>query len=324
MKEMLRGLMLMLMMIPLVGCKEHKQSPTPTDSTEVRTKPYEKVPCRNYKDVLALFDRLGYTEKAWQGGIREVPRVYLAEVPDTWRERSAKELSVADKKRLFFRVIAPIVLRINELILEDRARAKELTARLARGQSVTPDDQAWLTELAVKYKVFESTSERLDSDAVAELLMRVDVVPPSLSLAQAASESGWGTSRFAAQGNSLFGQWTWGKGLKPTEQRTSEFGDQRIAAFGSTGQSAYSYALNLNTERAYRDLRLKRAERRRQGLRISGTVLAETLLNYSERGQAYVDDLKALIRENRLDDADDAYLRHMAVIHIVPAGPEPQ
>jgi len=280
----------------------------------------EKVPCRNYKDVLALFDRLGYTTKAWQAGIREIPRVYLADVPDTWRERSAKELSITDKKKLFFRLIAPIVLRINELILEDRARAKELTERLALGQSVAPDDQAWLTELAVKYKVLKSTSERLDSDAFAELLMRVDVVPPSLSLAQAAIESGWGASRFAAQGNSLFGQWSWGKGLKPAEQRTSEFGDQRIATFGSTAQAAYAYALNLNTERAYRDLRLKRADLRRRNLRISGTVLAETLLNYSERGQAYVDDLKALIRENRLDDADDAHLRHMAVIHIVPAG----
>jgi uncharacterized FlgJ-related protein len=288
---------------------------TPTD---------EKVPCRNYKDVLALFDRLGYTAKAWQAGIREIPRVYLADVPDTWRERSAKELSVADKKKLFFRLIAPIVLRINELILEDRTRAKELTRRLAQGQSVTPDDQTWLTELAVKYKVLESSSERLDSDAFPELLLRVDVVPPSLSLAQAASESGWGTSRFAAQGNSLFGQWTWGKGLKPAEQRTSELGDYRIAAFDSTAQAAYSYALNLNTARAYRDLRLKRADLRRQGLRISGTVLAETLLNYSERGQAYVNDLKALIRNNRLDDADDAYLQHMAVIHIVPAGPEPK
>ena len=174
----------------------------------------------------------------------------------------------------------------------------------------------------MKYKVLKSTSERLDSDGFAEMLMRDDVVPPSLSLAQAASESGWGTSRFAAQGNSLFGQWTWGKGLKPAEQRTSGLGDYRIAAFDSTAQAAYTYALNLNTQRAYRDLRLKRADLRRQSLRISGTVLAETLLHYSERGQAYIDDLKALIRQNRLDDADDAYLRHMAVIHIVPASPE--
>jgi uncharacterized FlgJ-related protein len=288
---------------------------TPTD---------EKVPCRNYKDVLALYDRLGYTQKAWQAGIREIPRVYLANVPDTWQERSAKELSVTDKKKLFFRFLAPIVLRINELILEDRARAQQLTERLDHGQGVTPDDRAWLSELAVRYKVLESTSEPLNSSAFVELLIRVDIIPPSLALAQAASESGWGTSRFAVQGNALFGQWTWGKGLKPSEQRTSKFGDQRIAAFASTSQAAYAYALNLNTERAYRDLRLKRADLRRQSLRISGTVLAETLLNYSERKQAYVDDLKALIRENRLDDADDAHLRHMAVVHIVPAAPGPK
>jgi len=283
----------------------------------------ENVPCRSYKDVLALFTRLGYTPKTWQAGIHEIPRVYLADVPDEWRERGAKNLSVKDKKRLFFRVIAPIVLRINELILEDRVRAKELNDRLARGQNVTAEDQAWLTELGVKYKVLESTSERLDRNALAELLMRVDVVPPSLALAQAADESGWGTSRFAERGNSLFGQWAWGKGLKPTGQRTSEFGDQRIAAFGTTAQAAYAYALNLNTQHAYADLRLRRADLRRQKLRISGAVLAQTLVHYSEHGQAYVHDLEALIKNNRLDAADDAYLRHMAVIHIVPAGPKP-
>ena len=176
----------------------------------------------------------------------------------------------------------------------------------------------------MKYKVLESTSERLDSNALAELLMRVDIVPPSLALAQAADESGWGTSRFAEQGNSLFGQWAWGKGLKPTEQRRSEFGDQRIAAFGSTALAAYAYALNLNTQRAYVDLRLRRADLRRQQLRISGPVLAETLTHYSERGQAYVHDLDALMKKNQLHDVDDAYLRQMAVIHIVPAGPGPK
>ena len=288
---------------------------TPTD---------EKVACRNYTDVLTLFDRLDYTQKAWTAGIREIPRVYLADVPDTWRERSAKELSVADKKKLFFRLIAPIVLRINELILQDRVRAKELTERLAQGQSVSAADQTWLSELAIEYKVLGSRNEQLTTNDFAELLLRVDVVPPSLSLAQAASESGWGTSRFAAEGNALFGQWTWGKGLKPTEQRTSALGDYRVAAFDSTAQAVYSYALDLNTGRAYRDLRTERADLRRQGLRISGIVLAQTLVKYSERGRAYVDDLKALIRQNRLDDADSASLRRMAVIHIVPAAPEPK
>ena len=279
----------------------------------------ERVPCRDYKDVFALFDRLGYTQQAWQAGIREVPRVYLEDIPERWRERGSTLMPVADKKRLYFRLIAPIVLRINELIAADRARAKVITERLSLGEGVIPEDQAWLADLAVRYKVIGSPSDRLDSDQYPELLLRVDIVPASLSLAQAASESGWGTSRFAAEGNSLFGQWSWGKGLKPTEQRGEELGDHRVAAFGSTGEAAYAYALNLNTQDAYRDFRLKRAELRRRNLRVSGEVLVETLIRYSERGQAYLEDLKTIIRQNRLADADDAYLRDMPVIRIVDA-----
>ena len=108
-------------------------------------------------------------------------------------------------------------------------------------------------------------------------------------------------------------------GMKPVEQRASTLGDYRVASFGSTGLSAYSYALNMNTSGAYRDFRLRRADLRRQNLRISGTVLAETLIRYSERGQAYVEDIQRIIRQNRLDATDDAYLRDMAVVRIVPA-----
>ena len=276
----------------------------------------ERVPIKSYRDIFALFDRLGYTQKAWQAGIREVPRVYVSDIPDRWREKTSKEITVADKKKLFFRLMAPIVLRINEIITADRTRAKELMERLAVGQGVGPDDRMWLQELAARYKVIKSASDDLDSDSYPELLSRVDIIPASLSLAQAASESGWGTSRFAAEGNSLFGQWTWGAGLTPKEQRTEAMGDHRVAAFGTTAEAAYAYALNLNTQGAYRDLRLKRADLRRQNLRISGAVLAGTLLRYSERGQAYVDDLRKIMTQNRLADADDAYLRDMAVIHL--------
>ena len=284
----------------------------------------ERVPIKNYKDIFALFDRLGYTQKAWQAGIREVPRIYMSDIPDRWREKTSKEITVADKKRLFFRLMAPIVLRINEIITADRTRAKELTERLALGQGVGPDDRTWLQELAVRYKVIKSVSDNLDSDSYPELLSRVDIIPASLSLAQAASESGWGTSRFAAEGNSLFGQWTWGAGLTPKEQRTEAMGDHRVAAFGTTAEAAYAYTLNLNTQGAYRDLRLKRADLRRQNLRISGAVLAKTLLRYSERGQAYVDDLNKIMTQNRLADADDAYLREMAVIRVYAVEPEPE
>ena len=186
---------------------------------------------------------------------------------------------------------------------------------------MSAEDQTWLAELAVRYKLIGSPDDRLDSDQFPELLLRVDVIPASLSLAQAASESGWGTSRFAAEGNSLFGQWSWGKGLKPTEQQGKELGEHRVAAFGSTGAAAYAYAYarNLNTQDAYRDFRLKRAELRRRNLLVSGVALVGTLIRYSERGQGYVEDLTTIMRQNRLGDADDAYLRDMPVIRIVDA-----
>lgn len=284
----------------------------------------ERVPIKSYKDLFVLFDRLGYTQKAWQAGIREVPRIYMSDIPDRWSEKTSKEITVADKKRLFFRLIAPIVLRINEIITADRARAKELMGRLALGEGVGSDDRMWLQELAARYKVIKSVSDNLDSDSYPELLSRVDIIPASLSLAQAASESGWGTSRFAAEGNSLFGQWTWGAGLTPKEQRTEAMGDHRVAAFGTTSEDAYAYTLNLNTQGAYRDLRLKRADLRRQSLRISGEVLVGTLLRYSERGQAYVDDLKKIMTQNRLADADDAHLRDMPVIRLDAVEPGPE
>jgi Bax protein len=275
----------------------------------------EHVPYRDYKDVLALFDRLGYTAAAWNAGHLDVPPVYLAQIQGEWKEK-AKQATVADKKKVFFRILLPIALKVNEFILEDRARATAITERLARGADVSADDQQWLAALAVRYKLTGSSGDRLAASQYPELLLRVDVVPPSLTLAQAASESGWGTSRFASEGNSLFGQWSWGKGLKPTEQRTESVGDQRIAAFDSTFASAVGYALNLNTQRGYQDLRVKRADLRRNNLPISGSALVTTLIHYSERGQAYVNDLTALMKQNRLATADAAQLRQMPVIRL--------
>jgi uncharacterized FlgJ-related protein len=166
--------------------------------------------------------------------------------------------------------------------------------------------------------VISSADAPLDAASIEELLRRVDVIPVSLALSQSAIESGWGTSRFADEGNALFGQWSWsGKGIKPKDQRNSTHGDHRIAAFESTGLSVWSYAQNLNTHRAYADLRRKREELRRAGRPVRGADLVGTLIHYSERGQAYVDELRAIMRVNRLDPADDAYLRKMGVIRIV-------
>lgn len=278
----------------------------------------EKVEIADAKELLAFFEKLGYTPQAWQSGIREVPRVYLADIPTRWREKGSKELPVADKKRIFFRIIAPIVLRVNELILEDRTRAEPIARQLAAGLPVLPEDDTWIRTLATRYGVIGFADDDLGAEKLEELLRRVDIVPPSLALAQAASESGWGTSRFADEGNSLFGQWSWSEGIKPAGQRTDEHGDHRIAAFDSTGGSVAAYVRNLNTHRTYQEFRRKREDLRRRHLPVRGSDLVDTVIGYSERGQVYVDELKALMRQNRLDATDDATLRKMEIIQLVP------
>jgi len=148
----------------------------------------------------------------------------------------------------------------------------------------------------------------------------VDLVPVSLVLAQGAEESGWGTSRFASEGNALFGRWTWsGKGIKPKEQR-EELGDYRIAAFDKPLASVEAYLLNINSNQAYAPLRAGRAEARRSGQALSGWELAKTLTSYSERGPDYVGSLHAIMRVNKLQPVDEAYLVGEEVWEIYPPG----
>ncbi|MGK2907996.1 MAG: glucosaminidase domain-containing protein [Desulfuromonadales bacterium] len=150
------------------------------------------------------------------------------------------------------------------------------------------------------------------------LLRRVDTVPPSLVLAQAAEESGWGTSRFAVEGNALFGMWTWGEeGITPVKQR-SGLGNYKIASYKTPLQSVIAYMHNLNTHQAYKKLRSRRAELRNAGSKVTGWDLASTLTKYSERGQAYVDSLRSMIKGNKLQSADDAFLGDGPTILLIP------
>ena len=279
----------------------------------------ERFETTSYKDVEDLFERLGFTPEAWQAGVRVIPRVYLAHVPSRWRRTHSKEVSVRTKKRLFFRVLAPLVLRVNELILDDRARVQSLAAELAEGRTLGASDIAWLDELAEYYKVTPPDSTGWSAHGLATLLLRVDIIPASLALSQAAQESGWGTSRFADLGNAVFGQWTRGAGITPDRQR-EKHSTYRIAAFESLIDSVHSYARNLNSNRAYRVFRRSRAVLRARGERVSGYRLVQTLNRYSEEGQRYVDSLRQIMRVNRLDAVDDAYLDHNRPILIVPVG----
>lgn len=165
----------------------------------------------SYKDIDDLFEKLGYTREAWQQGIREVPPLYLQNIPIQWRDKSSKEISIQHKKRIFFRILGPLVLHANENILAERSSLEKMIGK----KKLSIDDEARLLELAQKYRVVKKEATNVGREQMAELLKRVDIVPPSIALAQGANESGWGTSRFSEAGNALFGQWTWGGWVSP-------------------------------------------------------------------------------------------------------------
>lgn len=267
----------------------------------------------SHQDTLDLFASLDYTEANWLAGDRAVPRVYLANIPKKWSKETSKEITVQLKKKMFFRTLGPLVLRSNELILQDRARLQAVQASLP---AIAPDDQQWFTELCAYYRS-ECSSDASDGD-IEQLLLKVDSLPPSLIIAQAAEESGWGTSRFAFSGNALFGQWTWGdEGITPEQQR-SGMGDYKIASFATPLQSVQAHARNLNTHPAYAELRELRAQKHAAGEVLTGEEAATKLTKYSERGADYVKTLHSIIRYNKLQAADTAYLKNMTAIVLLP------
>jgi len=211
-----------------------------------------------------------------------------------------------------------MVLAVDEEITRERKRLNLLIAKHKSGKPWGRAEENWLHALAARYGV----KDDIDSPSTLdELITRVDRIPSSLVLAQAAIESGWGTSRFAAEGSALFGQWTYsGSGITPKEQRTASKGNHKIQAFETPTDSIRAYLLNLNTHQAYADLRQQRRTLREKGKPVTGVALASGLLKYSERGQAYVDELRNLIRRNGLDRADHVTLRKMTPILLVPVG----
>ena len=249
----------------------------------------------------------GYTMQALRAGNARVPPVFITSVPDEW----AKDLDVEQKKSVFFRTLLPLVLQVNQDIRVDRMRLTELRERLAGGASPETRDQEWLFNLAASYGVVDrdetDAHTPLSAAQLETLNDRVDIVPPSLALAQGAIESAYALSRFAVEGNALFGQWRYGKGLKPEEQREA-LGDYRIASFKTPFDSVRSYAQNLNSNPAYKVFRQLRSDARKGGNLPRGLTLVQGLISYSERGGAYVDEVRALIKFNRLAPTDTARL----------------
>lgn len=203
---------------------------------------------------------------------------------------------VKQKKADFFMYLLPKVQSANAKIKEERAFVLSIQHDLDRLSQV---DQIELQHLIQKYKVNNSEGE-FDSEVIAELLKRVNIIPASLVLAQAANESAWGTSRFATQGNNLFGQWCYVKGCGLVPQKRGNNENHEVAKFDTVQASIESYMLNLNSQFSYEDLRHLRS-----GMNaISGHDLAQGLLKYSTRREAYVHEIQAMIRQNQLSQYD--------------------
>ena len=205
---------------------------------------------------------------------------------------------VRDKKQAFFQFLAPLVQAENLLIEEQRANLQVLYRRWQQdASSLSSDDLELLEQLAVEYRTDFDVSAT--SSMFEVLLRRIDVVPETLVLVQAANESGWGTSRFARDGLNFFGQWCFRDGCGMVPENRVEGMNHEVRKFKSVNASIRSYLRNINTHPAYLDLRILREQRRAEGMDIRALDLTPGLLSYSERGEEYIDELNAMIRVNR-------------------------
>ncbi len=197
------------------------------------------------------------------------------------------------RKAIFLSSILPLIVKSNINILNDR---KKLC------QAIKSNNVKTKQEIAQKYFIDLSKIEKIMIDK--DLLRKIDAVPISLVLAQAAAESGWGTSRFALEGNALFGQWTWDKS-KGIEPKFASDQKAAVRKFNNLNDSIFSYLINLNTHKAYSSMRAKRNRSCNQKKLISGYELANWMGNYAVTRDEYIKLLRNIIKKNKLDNLDD-------------------
>jgi len=236
------------------------------------------------KPLAGHFLALGYSLDRLREQEAEVPRLYAVKLPP---DLAALEPG-PERKRTFIKLMLPLILATNERILIDRARLVRLEAAMAEGVAPGEGDVAWLESLALQYEA--------DPADLGELKRRVDVIPASLALAQAALETGWGTSRPAIRGHALFGM------------MTVIGGQVVVRRFDDLPEAVAAYVHNLNIHNAYAALRQRRAEQRGRYQEPDGHDLARHLTRYSERGMDYVRDVQKIINTNQLKQLDSAKL----------------
>ena len=200
-----------------------------------------------------------------------------------------------DRKNLFIKIVLPLIIEENEKILKDRA----ILFSILNKNSNSDNELKWLNAKFKQYGV--------KNKDILSLKIRMDIIPTSLTIAQAAKETGWGTSRFAIEGNALFGQWTYsGTGIKPLKSSDDE--NHKVMKFQILKASVRAYHRNLNTHSSYREFRMKRAEARDNEESLDSILLADYLDKYAETGLEYTKILKKIIIQNSLKEFDDVKL----------------
>ena len=220
-----------------------------------------------------------------------VKPIYFTQFPKDLDELQNTRL----KKETFIKIVLPLVVAENERILADRKKLK----RVSKKKKTSDLEKQWLRQKLLEYKVKKGN--------IDELLIRMDIIPTSIAIAQAAKESGWGTSRFALEGNALYGQWTWsGNGIEPLDRESNK--NHKILKFPILRASVKAYQNNLNTHKSYVGFRNKRLVMREKNKDISGLELTDTLKNYAQTGSEYIKILNQIIRQNRLTDFEPVRL----------------
>jgi len=261
-----------------------------------------------YEDILAFEEQPTGAVRLSAATIEELFKSTNYNLKDVRKNKLVKPISLTllpneikkienSKKRkdLFIQIILPLVIKENNNIKLDR---KKLFSILNKSKN-TKSEKVWLNS---KFKQYGVVSKDLST-----LKIRMDEVPVSMAIAQAAKETGWGTSRFAQEGNALFGQWTWsGEGIKPSD--ADDDSTHKVMKFKVLQASVRAYQRNLNTHSSYENFRLARAELRDEGKKIDSMILSEYLDKYAETGKEYVRVLQQIIKQNNLTDFDDAKL----------------
>ena len=270
--------------------KKSKEKP----KLEVKRKNVDEVilPNLNLKTetVLNLFKDVEYDLSKVRSQ-KLVKPIYFTQFP---RDLDALQ-STKLKKETFIKIVLPLIVAENERILADREKLLVLSDK----KFTTDLEKQWIRQKLLEYKVKKGN--------LKELVTRIDIIPTSIALAQAAKESGWGTSRFALEGNAIFGQWTWsGQGIAPLDRESNK--NHKILKFPILRASVKAYQNNLNTHKSYTKFRQKRLTLRDKNKKIKGLELTETLNNYAQTGSEYTKILNQIIKQNRLMDFEPVRL----------------